>query len=196
MSQKNNLIIANSVVEYLRQNSIEHDQYLELIGFKYSSDRLNVSRQLAKQVTEIFGNSFIYGMFPDSILDISSIIDVVPQHLKKITTIEEFKSIVDWIKINKTIHLDSLDLIQNDLISKYTTLSGYCLVSVSKIFGAEFIGYDEEKMKLIGQISNLNEQIAQFKKENTKLQEKSTELQNRLETQDAVLNNRVSLSWS
>ena len=196
MSENKDLLIANILIDYFKKQSLHYDEYLEYICFKYSSDRNAISKQIADQLKNSYGNVYIYGLFEENLLNLDSIVSVLPVSLAKTTTLLELNSIVSWLKLHRIMRIEIHQEFLDQLISKDTKISGYCLIDDSKILGAEFNGNDPEKIKLMNQILNLRQDLEKAKIENLKIQEKFTNLQNTLETQDAILSNKISLSWS
>jgi hypothetical protein len=195
MSQKQQLLIANVIIENLRNHSMSYEDYFEFLGFKYYSDQRTINIKIAEKITERHQTHYIYGMFPEKVMNISSIINILPAHTIKTTTVQELSLIIDWIKIHRLTNLSEIE-IQESLISSQQTLSGYCLTSVSKIFGAEFIGYDDEKIRLNKLVATLQSDLIREKKANVELQENFTNLSNTLETQNAIIHDKLSLSWT
>jgi hypothetical protein len=196
MSQKQQLLIANTIIEHLKTQALPYNEYFEQIGFKYGSDQLTLNNKIAITVQDTHDTTYIYGMFPEQTMSIDSILNILPPYATKTTTVNELKEIIEWIQSKRLINLSEIKDIQQSLIASTNNLTGYCLTSGSKIFGAEFVGYDEEKIKLNKLVFSLRNELIEATKSTLELQEKFITLKNTVDTQNAVLNNKISLSWT
>lgn len=196
MSQKQQLLIANIIIEHLKTQALPYDEYFKQIGFKYGSDQLTLNNKIAKTVQDTHDTTYIYGMFTEQTMNIDSILNILPPYTTKTTTVSELTEITGWIQSKRLINLSEIEDIQQSLIASTNKLTGYCLTSGSKIFGAEFVGYDEEKIKLNKLVFSLRNELIEATKTTLELQEKFITLKNTVDTQNAVLNDKISLSWT